>query len=133
MNALSEPKIETQRPLKQRRKSVSRNRRHQRISSSFAGRFAEASLVLGVNLSLIGVCLYTLSQLFPHQLTQQAKLRSLESEVQQKIETIEELQKSYAQSLDPELSRRIAEEQSHLIPQTKRNLVWVKKNSHPAQ
>jgi len=97
-----------------------------RKNPKFVARTTETATILGVNVLLIGTCLYTLGNMLPHQLTQEAKLQEIKGEVSRTSARIEQLKQSHERSLIPEESRRISEEQGHLIRKNKRNLVWVK-------
>lgn len=129
MNALarSHPQAQpvTQRPSRatklRSRHYSSRKRNHNRALA------LEATTVLGFNALLIGVGLYTLTQLVPHQLTQQAKLREMHLEVNRVSDHIHQLEQSYARSLTASGTARVVEEQGHLIHHKKKDIVWVKK------
>ncbi|NJK30209.1 MAG: hypothetical protein HC790_08650 [Acaryochloridaceae cyanobacterium CSU_3_4] len=120
------------RPLLKGAEQTARKRLHRRYSrqhAKFTARATETATVLGVNAMLIGACLYTLGNMLPHQLTQQAKLQEIKGEVNRTAEHVQELKHSYDRSLTPEASRRIAEEQGHLIAKNKRNVVWIQPES----
>ncbi|KAI9135350.1 hypothetical protein ON05_020355 [Acaryochloris sp. CCMEE 5410] len=122
MSALSQPKSSPTRKMKQR----SARKRHPRRRPKFVARTTETATVLGINVLLIGSCLYTLGNMLPHQLTQEAKLQEIKGEVSRTSAHIEALKHSHEQSMVPEVSRRMSEEQGHLIRKNKRNLVWIK-------
>jgi|GEM_PF-3359454 len=124
MSALSQPKS-APRHLRSTAQRAARKHRPRKNPKFFA-RTTETATVLGVNVILIGTCLYTLSHMLPHQLTQQAKLQEIKGEVSRTTEQIEQLKRAHERSLTPEVSRRISEEQGHLIRKNKRNLVWIK-------
>jgi hypothetical protein len=128
MSASSQPKS-VPHPSRKSAKRAARKRlrqRHSRQHAKFTARATETATVLGVNVMLIGFCLYTLGNMLPHQLTQQAKLQEIKGEVNRTAENVRQLKHSYDRSLTPEASHRIAEEQGHLIAKNKRNLVWMK-------
>ncbi|WP_235107147.1 MULTISPECIES: hypothetical protein [Acaryochloris] len=124
MSALSQPKPDPRPTRKMKQRSA--RKRHPRKSSKFAARTTETATILGVNVLLIGTCLYTLSNMLPHQLTQEAKLQEIKGEVSRTSAQVEALKHSHEQSLVPEVSRRMSEEHGHLIRKNKRNLVWIK-------
>ena len=97
----------------------SRKRNHNRALA------LEATTILGFNAVLIGVGLYTLTQLVPYHLTQQAKLREMNTEVNRVSDHILQLQQSYDRGLTQPGTARIVEEQSHLIHNHKKDIVWV--------
>lgn len=124
MSALTQPKSAPRpRSKSHRRKARKLQSRSQPL---FVARATETATVLGVNLALIGTCLYTLGNLLPHQLTQEAKLQEIKGEVSRTTNHIEQLKQDHQRSLIPEVSRRMSEEQGHLIRTNKRNLVWIK-------
>lgn len=124
MSALSQPKSAPHHRRSTAQRTVRKHR--PRKNPRFLARTTETATVLGVNVILIGTCLYTLSNMLPHQLTQQAKLQEIKGEVSRTTEHIEQLKQAHKRSLTPEVSRRISEEQGHLIRKNKRNLVWIK-------
>ncbi|WP_299404526.1 hypothetical protein [Acaryochloris sp. IP29b_bin.148] len=124
MSALSQPKPVPRSTRKPARRVASQRR--PRKHPKFAARATETAIVLGVNVVLIGTCLHTLGNMLPQQLTQQAKLQEIKGEVSRTTAHIEQLKQTHQRSLDPEVSRRISEEQGHLIRKNKRNLVWIK-------
>ncbi|WP_299491823.1 hypothetical protein [Acaryochloris sp. IP29b_bin.137] len=124
MNALTQPKS-APRPLRTSHRRKARTRRS-RNKPMFMARATEAATVLGVNLVLIGACLSTLGNMLPHQLTQEAKLQEIKGEVSRTSNHIEQLKQAHQRSLIPEVSRRISEDQGHLIRTNKRNLVWLR-------
>lgn len=124
MSALSQPKSDPRPPRKMIQRSA--RKRRPRRHPKFIACTTEAATVLGVNVLLIGTCLHTLGNMLPHQLTQEAKLQEIKGEVSRTSAQIEQLKQSHERSLIPEVSRRISEEQGHLIRKNKRNLVWIK-------
>lgn len=128
MSALSQPKVDPRSARKRSTKTAKRRLRqpHARRNATFMTRATEATTILGVNVVLIGTCLYTLGNMLPHQLTQQAKLEEIKGEVHRTTEHVNQLKESHKRSLTPSASRRISEEQGYLIGKNKRNLVWLK-------
>lgn len=128
MSALPQPKTDPRLARQRAKRTASeRLRQHRsRRNPVFVARATEAATVLGINVVLIGGCLFTLSSMLPQQLTQQAKLREIRGEVSQTSEHVDQLKQSHDRSLIPEMSRRISEEQGYLIRKNKRNLVWLK-------
>lgn len=125
MSALPRPKSASRPPRPLRRKARKRPAHPKPI---FLARAIETTAVLGINITLIGTCLYTVGNMLPHQLTQEAKLQEMKGEIDRTANHIEQLKQSHQQSLTPKVSRQIAEEQGHLIRKNKRNLVWIKPN-----
>lgn len=130
MSALPQPKSAPRSPRKSHQRKA--RKLHPRNQPKFVVRATETATVLGVNLALIGTCLYTLGNMLPHQLTQEAKLQEIKGEVNRTTHQIEQLKEAHERSLIPEVSRRISEDQGHLIRSNKRNIVWIKpKPSQP--
>lgn len=124
MSALSQPQP-APRPTRTTARRAA-NKRRLRNHPRFVARTTETAMVLGINVILIGTCLYTLGNMLPQQLTQQAKLQEIKGEVTRTTARIEQLKQAHTRSLIPEVSRRISEEQGHLIRKNKRSLVWIK-------
>ena len=114
------PTVQRSRAAKLRKKHhQSRQRNSHRVLA------LEAMTVLGVNALLIGVGIYTLTQLVPYQLMQQAKLREMNTELNRVSNQVQQLQQSYQRSHATQGAKRIAEKQGHLIPTTRKGIVWV--------
>jgi hypothetical protein len=84
----------------------------------------ESAFILGLNSLLIGVGIYTLWHLVPHQLTQYHKLQALRAETVQTSTHVEQLKNDYQRSFSTLEQQRIAEEQGYLIGEKKLKVNW---------
>jgi hypothetical protein len=84
----------------------------------------ESAFVLGLNSLLIGVGIYTLWHLVPHQLAQYHKLQALQAETVQASTHVKQLKSDYQRSFSVLEQRRIAEEQGYLIGEKKLKVNW---------
>lgn len=115
MNALSKPIPQARPAAPPRQIHAGRRQKTQAV---------EAALVVGLNGLLIGVGLYTLFQLVPHQLAQHRKLQALRSETEAAAARVQQLESSHQESLKARESRRIAEDQGYLVGEKKVRLNW---------
>ncbi len=87
----------------------------------------ESAVILGLNSLLIGVGIYTLWTLVPHQLAQHRKLQALRAEAAQTTTRVKQLKQDYQRSFSPREQRRISEEQGYLISEKKLKMNWQKR------
>lgn len=121
------PPVQRRRPpgvaKQQQRKQNQRSRPPQ---ANYLCRALEANAVLGINLLLGAIALSSLTQLLPYHLSQQAKLRQMQAEVDLTATRVHQLQEQYQRSQEPAEARRIAQEQSHLLDAQQQKVVWVR-------
>ncbi|MGB7413829.1 MAG: hypothetical protein WA902_06445 [Thermosynechococcaceae cyanobacterium] len=84
----------------------------------------ETIFVVGINSLLIGVGIYTLSNLLPHQLAQHQKLQAIRVETAETNSRVEQLKNDYKNSFSPRERQRIAEEQGYLTGEKSLQLNW---------
>jgi hypothetical protein len=85
----------------------------------------ESTAILGVNLVLIGTAIFTLATLVPQQLTRNQKLQEVHLEEAQVGNHIKELQLDAQLSQNPEVARRIAEENGSFMRANKQRVVFL--------
>jgi hypothetical protein len=85
----------------------------------------ESTAILGVNLVLIGTAVFTLANLIPQQLTQNQKLQEVRLEEVQVANQIQDLNQAHERSQDPQVQRRIAEEQGSFMRADKQQVVLM--------
>jgi hypothetical protein len=130
MNALPKPipsprdrrsKSQTDQLARRRQQAQKNQNRFEERSTSapvlndYKARIWESSLILGMNVVLIGTALVTLVNLVPNQLTQRSKLKEISREESQVAQNLQELQQTYQRSQSPETAQRIAQEQGSLM------------------
>jgi cell division protein FtsB len=84
----------------------------------------ETVFIVGINSLLIGVGIYTLSNLLPHQLAQHQKLQAIRAEAAETNLRIEQLKSDYKSSFSARERQRIAEEQGYLTGAKKLKVNW---------
>jgi hypothetical protein len=93
----------------------------------------ESAIMLGVNFLLGGIAIAGLAQLVPQSLSDQAKVQSLDTEVKQTKQRVNDLQVTYKLNSDPKQFQRIAQEEGNLIAANQRRIVWLKPVRNSAQ
>lgn len=132
MNALqysrSPQKSKTQQVVPRRPSQPSRSRQPAQSSSpSYWGVTAEIGAKVAVNGLLSTAAVVALVNLLPYQLSQQAKLREVRSEVQQTETQINQLQAEFSDSFDPQQAKQVMQEQSGRVDPNQRQIVLVEK------
>ncbi len=96
----------------------------------------ESVIMLGVNLFLGGIAIAGLAQLVPQSLSGQTKLQSLDTELKQAKQRVNDLQTTYKLNSDPKQFERIAQEEGNMIATNQRRIVWlnpVRNSAQPAK
>ncbi|MDJ1181857.1 hypothetical protein [Roseofilum casamattae] len=91
----------------------------------------EATAKAAVHLVLIAVGTSAIVRLIPYYRSVQAKLESVEIQVQQTQERVDSLQLDFDRSFDPDRATQVMAEQSHRIDPQRRSVVWKKGNPQP--
>jgi cell division protein FtsB len=86
----------------------------------------ESAIMLGVNFLLGGIAIAGLAQVVPQSLSDHAKVQSLEAELKQTKQRVNDLQATYKLNSDPKQFQRIAQEEGNLIAANQRRIVWLK-------
>lgn len=85
----------------------------------------ESTTILGINLVLISTAVFTLVNLVPQQLTRNQKLQEVRLEEAQVSGRIHELNQALQRSQDPQVERRIAEENGSFMRADKQQVVLM--------
>jgi hypothetical protein len=121
MHALqtTEPTPNYRRPKPKRRRSRQRRSRfHQELAT-------EIKLKLAANALLSVAAIAALLKLLPYQLTQQAKLQEVRSEVQEVAMRVEKLRSNFSRSFDPHQTKKIMQEQTPWLDPNQRRIFLV--------
>ncbi len=126
MNALQQPRpplepVEQPRRGTQQRKIRQRSRLH-----SYQGIAIENTAKLVVNIVLVVGAVSALVKLLPYNISQQAKLREISTEVQVTESRVANLQTDFNRSFDPQQSKKIMGEQSNRVDPKQRPVFLVK-------
>jgi hypothetical protein len=128
MNALQyspspkKPKSQGVVPLRPRQSQPS-----QQSQPSRWGITAEVGLKVAVNGLLSTAAVAALINLLPYYTSQQAKLREVQSEVQQTETQVDQLQAEFSYSFDPLQARRVMQAQSGRVDPNQRQIVLIQK------
>lgn len=124
MNALPSPRPSS-RPVKP---SQRRGRRsNQRVAYSQQKVVGlEIAVKLGVNVAMAVVAISALARLIPYNLAQNQQLEDLRTEVQSTQSRVDALQASLEQNFDPQRSRQVMQEQSHLFDPNQKRIIWLR-------
>ncbi len=124
MNALPKPRqsLETVAPLAPKRKTRQRSRLH-----PYRGIALENTAKLVVNMVLVAGAVSALVKLLPYNISQQAKLQEISTEVQQTESRVADLQTDFKRSFAPEQAKIIMAEQSSRVDPRQRPVFIVEK------
>ncbi len=123
MNALQPRQpLETVAPLAPKRKTRQRSRLH-----PYRGMALENTAKLVVNMALVVGAVSALVKLLPYNISQQAKLQEISTEVKQTESRVADLQTDFNRSFAPEQAKKIMAEQSSRVDPRQRPVFFVKK------
>ncbi len=123
MNALPKPRqsLETV-ALVPKRKTRQRSRLH-----PYQGIALENTAKLVVNMVLVAGAVSALVKLLPYNISQQAKLQEISTEVKQTESRVANLQTDFNRSFAPEQAKKIMAEQSNRVDPGQRQVFLIKK------
>lgn len=124
MHAIQPPRPSL-RPVEPAQRKLSRVHRSNRRQPHQSVLAVELSAKLGVNLVLAIIAGVTLVRLLPYNLSQQAKLRELETEVALVESRVDQLKASFDRHFDPQQTRAVMQEQSNRVDPHQRQVIWV--------
>lgn len=126
MNALQQPRqpLETVKP---RQGSPNRKTRQRSRLNSYQGMVIENTAKLVVNTVLVVGVVSALVKLLPYNLSQQAKLQEISTEVKQTEKRVTVLQTDFNRSFAPEQAKKIMAEQSNRVDPSQRQIFLLKK------
>lgn len=75
----------------------------------------EISFKIIVNLSISFLAIFSMKQLLPYHLKQQAKLAEIDEEIAKIQPRLEKLQESFSTTFDPKLTRKVMEKNSYKV------------------
>lgn len=108
------------------RRSVPRTRRHaQQRHQPHQLVATEVGVKLAVNLILAIAAVSALVKLIPYNLTQQAKLRELTTEVAAVEGRVDQIQTDFNRHFDPRQATSVMQEQTSRVQPGQRPIVWV--------
>lgn len=126
MNALQQPRppLETVEP---RRVKPHRKIRQRRRSHPYQGMAIENTAKLVVNMVLVAGAVSALVKLLPYNISQQAKLQEISTEVKLTESRVADLQTDFNRSFDPQEAKKIMAEQSNRVDPRQRPIFLLKK------
>ncbi|WP_009632416.1 hypothetical protein [Synechocystis sp. PCC 7509] len=128
MNALQQPRppletVEPRRGVKPQRKTRKRSRLH-----PYQGMVIENTAKLVVNIVLVAGAVSALVKLLPYNVSQQAKLQEISTEVKLTESRVTDLQTDFNRSFDPHEAKKIMAEQSNRVDPRQRQIFLLKNN-----
>ncbi|PSB17969.1 hypothetical protein C7B61_13065 [filamentous cyanobacterium CCP1] len=134
MNALQPSQIPSPKPSRQAAPRVQRAPR--RVSSRRTHHRTialEVSARLGVNLILGIAALSALVRLLPYNVTQQARLEELRTEVAEVEDRVNHLRAEFSHNFDPHRAMSVMQEQSARMHPNQRQIIWLAPSSNIAE
>lgn len=128
MNALQQPR-QTLEPVEQHRRVTKQREISQRRRSGFyahQGMAIENTAKLVVYIVMVAGGVSALVRLLPYNISQQAKLQEISTEVQVTENRVANLQNDFKRSFDPQQSKKIMGEQSNRVDPKQRPVFLVK-------
>lgn len=128
MNALQKPRSPLE-PVEQHRRQVTAQRktRQRRRVNSYQGIAVENTAKLVVNVLLVAGAVSALVKLLPYNISQQAKLQEISTEVKLTESRVADLQTNFNRSFDPQQTKKIMQEQSNRVDPGQRPIFLLKK------
>lgn len=120
MNAIQQSQPHLQ-PAESRR--VAARKRQQR--HPYRAVAVETTAKLAVNVVLSAAAITALVQLLPYHMSQQTKLREINSEVKQTEKRVNRLQSDFSRYFDPRQAKTVMQEQSHRVDPSQRQVVLM--------
>ncbi|MEC4984942.1 MAG: hypothetical protein SAJ37_18810 [Oscillatoria sp. PMC 1068.18] len=124
MNAL-----QTTRPLEEPRRRATRRRPRHRRRYSQGAVVAEITVKIMVNGVLSAAAIAALLKLVPYNLSQQAKLREVSTEVKRTEERVNDLRARFSYSFDPHQTKNIMQEETGRVQPNQLRVVWLEKKT----
>lgn len=85
---------------------------------------AETLIKLSVNVGISAVAITSLFQLLPYRSVQQAKLQEVQAELKSTETRVAQLQAQFSRTFDPNETKAILQEQTHLVDPTEKVVVF---------
>jgi outer membrane murein-binding lipoprotein Lpp len=127
MNALQQPRppLETVEQHRHREAPKRKTRQRSRLRP-YQGMAIENTAKLVVNVVLVAGALSALVKLLPYNISQQAKLREISTEVESTQTRVNSLQTDLNRSFDPQQANKIMQEQSSRVDPMQRPIFLLK-------
>jgi hypothetical protein len=122
----SRPPLQPVQPIQQRR-AVPRPKRHLR-QRSYQVMALETTAKIAVNLAISTAAVSALVQLVPYQLTQQERLREVQTELKLMEERVDNLQREFKRNFDPHQAQSIRQQQAYRFDPNQLPVVFVNRD-----
>ncbi len=127
MNALHQPRQPLEPATHPRSVRPKRKSRQHRRFNPYRGIAIENTAKLVVNIVLVVGAVSALVKLLPYNISQQAKLREISTEVKLTESRVADLQTDFNRSFDPQQARKIMQEQSNRVDPKLHQVFLLKK------
>ncbi|MBD2328319.1 hypothetical protein [Alkalinema sp. FACHB-956] len=121
LHQLSQPSPRRSPDRARRPNPQARQRQQQRMYRLMA---AETLIKLSVNVGISAVAITSLFQLLPYRSVQQAKLQEVQAELKSTETRVAQLQAQFSRTFDPNETKAILQEQTHLVDPTEKVVVF---------
>lgn len=128
MNALQQPRPPLETVEHRRRITPKRTTRHRSRLSPYQGMAIENTAKLVVNVVLVVGSISALVKLLPYNISQQAKLQEISTEVKLTESRVASLRTDFNRSFDPQEAKKIMQEQSSRVDPAQRPVFLLKSN-----
>ncbi len=128
MNALQQPRQPLETVEQPRRVTPQRKARQRKRLSPYRGMAIENTAKLFVNIVLVAGAVSALAKLLPYNISQQAKLQEISTEVKLTESRVTALQADFNRSFDPEQAKKIMQEQSSRVDPKQRPVFLIENN-----
>lgn len=99
-----------QESISQNRALKQQQRRQKRLNTEKA---IETGLKMTVNISITVIAFFSVKQLLPYHLAQQAKLAEIDGEIAKIKPRVEKLEEDFGNTFDPKLTRKVIEKNTY--------------------
>ncbi|AFZ54592.1 hypothetical protein VKI21_07190 [Cyanobacterium aponinum UTEX 3222] len=99
-----------QESISQNRALKQQQRRQKRLNTEKA---IETGLKMTVNISITIIAFFSVKQLLPYHLAQQAKLAEIDGEIAKIKPRVEKLEEDFGNTFDPKLTRKVIEKNTY--------------------
>jgi len=101
-----------QESISQNRALKQQQRRQKRLNTEKA---LETGLKMTVNISITIIAFFSVKQLLPYHLAQQAKLAEIDGEIAKIKPRVEKLEEDFGNTFDPKLTRKVIEKNTYKV------------------
>jgi hypothetical protein len=133
MNALQPSHVPSPKPSRRAASQVRQSPRRAARQTAHRTIALEVSIRLGVNVLLGVAAISALARLLPYNVTQQARLEELRTEVAEVEGRVDHLRAEFNRNFDPQQALNVMQEQSARMRPNQRQVIWLAPSSSIAE